>query len=138
MIKIRYILLFTLLSSCVFGLFQVKFKVQQLDNEAKELRKELAHEKDTVHVLKAEWAYLNNPTRLASLSKKFLDLNKVAPDQISPVKPGSIITVAEKKENLALNVENKNFVKVSYKPVYKKSVKWNYKERPVLKTKVKR
>ena len=139
MIKIRYILALTLLSSCVFGLFQVKFKVQQLHREALELKTQLAHEKDSIHVLKAEWAYLNQPDRLHRLSKKFLDLTEVKSDQVLPVKPGSMITLAEKKE-ISDIPENKNLVKVSYKnkgPA-KKTVKWNYRERPTLKTRAKK
>lgn len=139
MIKIRYILAFTLLSFSVFGLFQIKFKVQQLHNEALELKSQLAHEKDSIHVLKAEWAYLNQPERLHRLSKKFLDLAEVKSDQVLPVKPGSIITLVKESEDTE-GLENKNLVKVSYNKNSnrKKAVKWNYKERPALKTRSKK
>lgn len=139
MIKLRYVLALVLLSFSVFGLFQVKFKVQQLYREAAELKSQLSHEKDSIHVLKAEWAYLNQPDRLQRLSKKFLDLAEVKSDKVLPVKPGSIITLAEKSQVSEIQ-ENKNVVKVSYrsqKPI-KKSVKWNYRERPVLKTRSKK
>ena len=44
MINIRYIFLFTLLSVSVFGLFQVKFKVQQLHLDSLEL---ILHNKES-------------------------------------------------------------------------------------------
>ncbi len=139
MIKLRYILVFSLLSFSVFGLFQIKFKVQQLHRDALILKSQLAHEKDSIHVLKAEWAYLNQPDRLQRLSKKFLDLSEIKSDKVLPAKSGSIITVAVNDKVPAVQ-ENKNLVKVSYrsqKPV-KKAAKWNYRERPVLKTRPKK
>ena len=139
MIKLRYILVLTLLSFSVFGLFQIKFKVQQLHRDAVELKSQLAHEKDSIHVLKAEWAYLNQPDRLQRLSKKFLDLSEVKSDKVLPAKSGSIITMAVNDKAPEVQ-ENKNLVKVSYrsqKPV-RKAVKWNYRERPVLKTRPKK
>ena len=51
MINIRYVLLFSLFSASVFGLFQIKFKVRQLHIDSSELRRQLAHEKDSIHVL---------------------------------------------------------------------------------------
>lgn len=135
MIKLRYIFALFLLVFSVFGLFQVKFKVQQLHREVNELRSQLEHEKDSIHVLKAEWSYLNQPERLTRLSKKFLELEKVKSDQVLPVKPGVFIhLVADKPKEEKL--ERNSLIKVSLhetKPK-KKSVKWNYRQRPALKT----
>lgn len=135
MIKLRYILSLILLAFSVFGLFQVKFKVQQLHREVNELKHQLDHEKDSIHVLKAEWSYLNKPERLTRLSEKFLELEKVKSGQVLPVKHGEIIHLASniKKEEF---LENNKLVKVSLNEAQrkKKKVTWNYRQRPILKT----
>lgn len=139
MIKIRYIFLFALFSVFVFGLFQVKFKVQQLHLDSSELKRQLAHEKDSIHVLQAEWAHLNQPERLHRLSQKFLKLVEVKSDKVLPVKPGSIITMAANHHMPGIK-ENKKVVKISYSKNKRKSkaIKWNYRERPALKTRVRK
>lgn len=139
MINIRYIFLFTLLSVSVFGLFQVKFKVQQLHLDSLELKRQLSHEKDSIHVLQAEWAHLNQPDRLHRLSKKFLKLVEVKSDKVLPVEPGSIITMASNQHMPGIK-ENKKVVKISYSKNKKRSkaIKWNYRERPALKIRAKK
>lgn len=139
MISIRYVLLFVLFSVSVFGLFQVKFKVQQLHVDSLELKRQLAHEKDSIHVLKAEWAHLNQPERLHRLSQKFLNLVEVKSDKVLPVKPGSIITMASNQDIPSIK-ENKKVVKISYSKSKQKvkAIKWNYRERPALKTRARR
>jgi hypothetical protein len=139
MINIRYLFLFALFSVSVFGLFQVKFKVQQLHLDSSELKRQLAHEKDTIHVLRAEWAHLNQPDRLDRLSKKFLKLVEVNSDKVLPVKPGSIITMAANHYIPEIK-ENKKVVKISYSKnnQKRKAIKWNYRERPALKIRAKK
>lgn len=135
MMKLRYIFALLLLTSCIFSLFQIKFKVQNLHREAMDLRKELEHEKDNIHVLKAEWAYLNQPERLQRLSQKFLDLHEIKPEQLLPAQAGLMITPIH--NNIIPEPNNQNIIKVSYNSPVKK-VKWNYRARPVIKTRPKR
>ena len=45
-------------------------------------------EQDAIHVLQAEWAYLNRPQRLAELSAKYLS-------SFGPVFPSQIVTINE-------------------------------------------
>jgi hypothetical protein len=124
-IKTRYLITLILLCVCIFSLFQVKFKVHNLHQEMAETRKHLEREKDSIHVLKAEWAYLNQPERLHRLSTKFLNLSEVKPCQISNDgnKISATINVAEKPSGL-----NSNIIKTSYT----NNTKWRYKERPDL------
>lgn len=140
MIKIRYVLVLLLLTASIFSLFQIKFKVQELHREALELKKELEHEKTSIHVLKAEWAYLNDPKRLIYLSEKFLDLAQIKPQQLLPTEDGLMITPVM-SANIEENISN-NIVKVNYKPKGKsgrvKRVKWNYRERPIITTRPKK
>lgn len=127
MIKSRYIALLLLFSLCIFGLFQIKFKVQHLHLELTELKTQLVREKNLIHVLKAEWAYLNTPERLQRLAKKFLNLAEMTPEQILlSATSGKTIATAQK------TATGSPIVRVSYVP-NKKIAKWNYKERPDLK-----
>ena len=132
MIRVKYILTLLLFCFCVFGLFQVKFKVQNLHREMAELKKQLEHEKNSIHVLKAEWAYLNQPERLQRLSEKFLNLTEVKSDQIMITKAGSIIVAQETTKSIT---SNSQIIPTSMNeaPVKKISaVKWRYKERPTV------
>jgi cell division protein FtsL len=65
-----------------FGLFQVKHHVQQQRNDLKNLTQQLEYEKETLHVLKAEWTYLNQPERLHALVNKHLQLTSMRVSQV--------------------------------------------------------
>ena len=125
MIKIRYIIFLFLFIGSTFALFQIKFKVQQLNREVVELKQQLDREKNLIHVLKAEWAYLNQPERLQRLTEKFLDLVEMKPEQILIA---SGLNYADKA------VENNNIIKASYTPS-RRVTKWRYKDRPDLRLK---
>jgi cell division protein FtsL len=65
-----------------FGLFHVKYKVQALEEELARLNSQIVHEQEQLHVLRAEWAYLNRPERLEDLNSRFLGLAPVTPAQL--------------------------------------------------------
>lgn len=65
-----------------FGLFHVKYKVQALEEELSQLNARIVHEQEQLHVLRAEWAYLNRPERLEELNGRFLQLGPLVPAQI--------------------------------------------------------
>jgi hypothetical protein len=71
-----------LASAVGFGLFHVKYKVQALEDELKQLNSGIVHEQEQVHVLRAEWAYLNRPERLEDLNSRFLGLGPMTPAQL--------------------------------------------------------
>lgn len=58
-----------------FGLFRLTYEVQTLEGELNRLNRAIAAEREATHVLQAEWSYLNEPTRLEALSKKYLGLH---------------------------------------------------------------
>jgi cell division protein FtsL len=64
-----------ILALVIIGLFQVKHKVQNLRKDLAEINRELAANQDAIHVLGAEWAYLNEPARIKKLSDKYLAMN---------------------------------------------------------------
>ncbi len=69
----------------VFGLFQVKLAVQDLEQRLARLDRALLESETNIHVLRAEWAYLNRPERLAKLAARYLDLAPLRADQIAAI-----------------------------------------------------
>lgn len=138
MIRLSYVIGIILFAFSVFGLFQIKFKVHSLHIEVAELKKQLEHEKNSIHVLKAEWAYLTQPDRLQKLSEKYLNLKELQHDQIMIAQEGTIIVAQQKMlyqaEGFILPTSMK---KNSSMPTKFSPVKWRYKERPDLKNKKK-
>ncbi len=79
----RVTLFWILLAAVVgFGLFQVKYKVQTLEDDLARLNAAITAEQEQLHVLAAEWAYLNHPARLQELSARYLPLHPPTVDQI--------------------------------------------------------
>jgi hypothetical protein len=65
-----------------FGLFQLKYRVQGQEQELAHLFRQIQNDRDQIQVLRAEWAHLNDPHRLADLARRYLDLAPVAGVQI--------------------------------------------------------
>jgi hypothetical protein len=62
--------------------------------------------RDSITVLKSEWAYLSRPDRILQLSERFLDLKPLDPHQIVPVGELSKIT----KPAQGNNIEEANLI----------------------------
>ena len=60
---ITLVLLFAAAAS--LGLYQIKYKIQSLNLDLVGIQDAVRIEQDEIHVLEAEWAYLNRPQRLA-------------------------------------------------------------------------
>jgi len=67
------------------ALFQVEQKVQQREEELAQLNQQILKNQEALHVLKAEWSYLNQPSRLEGLNDKFLSLAPVTGWQIAKI-----------------------------------------------------
>jgi len=65
-----------------FALYKVKYDALASVREIRKLEAEIAHERETVNILKAEWSHLTQPGRLESLARKHLGLDQMAADQI--------------------------------------------------------
>lgn len=66
-----------------YTLFYITFQVEALETELTQLNRDILEEQDSVHVLKAEWSYLNRPDRLEKLTTRLLPgLGELSPDQI--------------------------------------------------------
>ncbi|HLF59490.1 MAG TPA: hypothetical protein VI732_07655 [Alphaproteobacteria bacterium] len=64
------------------GLYQLKHEVMLLEQELAHVNRAILDDQEAIHVLKAEWTYLNEPRRLEALSKKYLELAPLAAAQV--------------------------------------------------------
>jgi hypothetical protein len=65
-----------------FVTFNVKYAVQGIDDELARVRRQTLAEQREIRVLTAEWAYLNQPERLAELNRSFLQLTPMTAKQM--------------------------------------------------------
>lgn len=65
------------------GLFFVKHEVKEQEARLAELNREIQSGQESIHVLKAEWSYLNDPARLRALSEKYLSMKVMGPAQVA-------------------------------------------------------
>jgi hypothetical protein len=63
------------------GTFVMKHRVQEQEERLGELNRAILEDQEAIHVLRAEWAHLNDPARLSRLNQKFLELQPIAGDQ---------------------------------------------------------
>jgi hypothetical protein len=64
------------------GLFHVSYRVQSLEDELARVNREILREQESIHVLRAEWSYLNEPQRLVELSRRHLTLAPLSANQM--------------------------------------------------------
>jgi len=82
MIRPTTVLWMGLAGAVGFGLFQLKHEVQELEDEMFRLNRTIVAEQQAIHVLKAEWSYINQPQRLQALAARHLDLQPMKPTQL--------------------------------------------------------
>jgi cell division protein FtsL len=81
-IRLRTVFIYTLAALCGALLLHTSQNVQQTEAELAAITGDVNREKESIRVLKTEWAYLNSPERLERLAKKFLNLSPPDPSQI--------------------------------------------------------
>lgn len=64
-------------------LFAVAFEVSALEDRLQVLNKDITRDRNAIHVLRAEWSYLNQPERLEGLTQRYLELQPLTGAQIS-------------------------------------------------------
>ncbi len=83
MIRHTTVLFLLLAGALSVALFSIKYRVQDLEQELTRLNKSIYRERQSIHVLKAEWSYLNNPQRLGELARRLLGMGPVKPSQLA-------------------------------------------------------
>ena len=74
-------------------LFQTSYEVQELEEQLASVNRKIIAEQEAIQVLKAEWSYLNDPTRLETLARTHLALRPtdarqfVASIDVVPMRP---------------------------------------------------
>ena len=74
------------------GLFLVKYRVQNLEDQLQTLNRDIADDRERIHVLRAEWSHFNEPDRLRALAGRHLDM--------MPVQSGQVVVHEKMGENL--------------------------------------
>jgi len=85
MIRVSVLVWTVILALLGIGLFQVKYNVQAKERELREVHRQIEANLTSIHVLQAEWSYLNDPLRLADLARRHTDLQPTTPGQIGDV-----------------------------------------------------
>lgn len=65
------------------GLYHLKHKVASIEKDLRHTRSRIIEIKESLHILRAEWGFLNNPHRLQKLNEQYLHLKPVNAKQIS-------------------------------------------------------
>lgn len=87
-------LLFLLLAGGLsLVLFSMKYQVQDLNGALRSYTRSIKADHEAIHVLRGEWALLNEPQRLRALAGRYLNLAPVASSQLTtfadlPQRPG--------------------------------------------------
>ncbi len=86
--------LFVFISAGVgLGLFQLKYEVMNLEQDHRRIRKTIRETDESIHVLRAEWAHLNDPKRLQNLCERYLS--------IAPIQGSQLISLQQATEGEA-------------------------------------
>ena len=115
--RLGYFITLSILFISIYGLFVIKGKVSYLNKDIRELRRQLEHDQSSIHVLKAEWAYLNQPNRLRELNARYLNLKPINTKQI-----------INKRDQVTAH---HNFY-YQTADTQKKKVKWRYKSKNLI------
>ena len=74
------------------GLFTVKYRVQDLEEKIDRTNQKIVESQQATHILKIEWAHLNEAERIEKLAKKYLPLEPASINQV--VRPDSLIVTS--------------------------------------------
>lgn len=85
MMRLGTVLTLSLAIAAGIALFYAKHRVQALEGELARLQHQIIADREAIHVLKAEWSFLNEPDRLAELARRHLELAPVAGSQLATI-----------------------------------------------------
>lgn len=64
------------------GVYNIERRVESLRSELKAINQQLIKDKERMHVLRAEWSYLNQPERIDTMAQEHLELNAMDISQV--------------------------------------------------------
>lgn len=65
------------------GLYHTSYRTEELGRSLRALNAQIEAEQKSLHVMKAEYVYLTNPSRIEAAARKHLDLQPTEPKQIA-------------------------------------------------------
>ena len=84
------------------GLFSVKYKVQDLEEQIDRTNQKIIESQQATHILKIEWAHLNEAERIQRLAKTYLKLEQASIGQVArldTLKPDSGTVASTKPDS---------------------------------------
>ncbi len=66
----------------MFAMFIMKNHVQNLEKELAVVNRDIESNIQRIHVLKAEWSYLNRPSRIRELAQRYTPMKSIESTQI--------------------------------------------------------
>jgi hypothetical protein len=67
------------------GLYLLKHEVQTMESRLADTRRQTYADQQSIHVLKAEWTYLNEPARLKNLAERYLAMEPMSATQVAMI-----------------------------------------------------
>lgn len=83
MIRPTSLILLALSTAAGGALFHVSFAVGELEDRLVRLNRDIRADREAIHVLRAEWSFLNQPARIEELSQRYLEMAPLDGHQIS-------------------------------------------------------
>ncbi len=74
-----------LFAAAVGLLFQIAHAVEDLEGRLRATQEQIHRDREAVHVLRAEWSYLNRPERIARLAERHLQMMPLTAPNISRI-----------------------------------------------------
>ncbi len=85
------------------ALFVVKYRVQDLEAQFKDVNRQISTSEEDLHVLRAEWSHLNQPHRLRQLAGQYLEIGPLDAKRVGDAE--HILGDLPVREELAETVE---------------------------------
>lgn len=92
---LKYIVVFSLVIFSGVMLMDVSHRVQKTERDIRKTERAIEQEQENIRVLRAEWAYLNDPARLERLATQGLGLSTPDDDALVSDVPYSSVFSSE-------------------------------------------
>lgn len=92
---------FCLTLAVSLGLYRTSYRVDSLSHNLRSLNAQIEAEQRNIHVLKAEWVFLANPSRIEGAARKHLDLEPTKTAQIASLRKLSSL-LPTRRETIAV------------------------------------
>ena len=107
MVRILNVLSILALLGCAVYAYQIKYETIYYAEQLVKMKHAIGRERDSIGVLRAEWAHQTRPERIQALSQKHLDLQAVALAQIVkandlPIRQPKFDAIGRKLDSLGL------------------------------------